>query len=50
MIPFSAIEISLATRDKSLTKEEAINEINSALGFSLTEIPECKIMKEYFEK
>ena len=50
MIPFSAIEISLATRDKSLTKEEAINEINSALGFSLIEIPECKIMKEYFEK
>lgn len=50
MIPFSAIEISLATRDKCLTKEEAIEEINHALGFSLEEIPECKIMKEYFEK
>jgi len=50
MIPFSAIEISLATRDKCLSKEEAIEEINNALGFSLDEIPECKIMKEYFEK
>ena len=49
MIPFSAIEISLATRDKCLSKEEAINEINNALGFSLEEIPECKIMKGYFE-
>lgn len=49
MIPFSAIEISLATRDKCLSKEDAIKEINNALGFSLTEIPECEIMKRYIE-
>ena len=48
MIPFSAIEISLASRDKNLTREQAIYEIENTLGFSLTEIPECKIMREYF--
>ncbi len=47
MIPFSALEISLASRDKSLSKQAAIDEIKSALGFSLEEIPECAIMKEY---
>lgn len=47
MIPFSALEISLATRDKAITKEQAIAEIKSTLGFSLTELPECEIMKEY---
>ncbi len=49
MIPFSALEISLASRDKNLSREDAINEIKSALGFSLDEIPECAIMKEYFK-
>ena len=34
---------------QGLSKEEAIEEINNALGFSLIEIPECKIMKGYFE-
>ena len=48
MIPFSALEISLASRDKNLTKDAAMNELNEELGFSLDEIPECKIMKEYF--
>ena len=50
MIPFSALEISLASRDKALTREEAISELKIALGFSLDEIPECAIMKEYFEQ
>lgn len=50
MIPFSAIEISLATREKCLSKEEAIKEINGALGFSIEEIPECQIMKGYFKQ
>lgn len=50
MIPFSAIEMALASRSKCLTKEEAIKEIKNSLGFSLTEIPECAIMKEYFKK
>ncbi len=49
MIPFSALEISLASRDKNISKDEAIAEIKNALGFSLTEIPECKIMQEYFK-
>ena len=48
MIPFSAIEISLASNSKCLSKEEAIKEIKNSLGFSPTEIPECKIMKDYF--
>ena len=47
MIPFSALEISLASRDKAISREKAIAEINSTLGFSLEEIPECAIMKEY---
>lgn len=50
MIPFSAIEISLASQSKCLSKEEAIKEIKNSLGFSLDELPECQIMKEYFMK
>ncbi|MDD4001025.1 MAG: hypothetical protein PHX62_09085, partial [Bacilli bacterium] len=47
MIPFSSLEISLASRNKNLTKEAAIYELENELGFSLTELPECKIMKDY---
>lgn len=50
MIPFSALEIALASRDKALSRAEAIAELNAALGFSLEEIPECAIMKAYFEQ
>lgn len=49
MIPFSAIEISLASQNKCLTKDEAIAEIKNSLGFSLEELPECQIMKGYFQ-
>ncbi|MDE6001163.1 MAG: hypothetical protein K2G96_02435 [Clostridia bacterium] len=49
MIPFSAIEISLASRDKNVTREQAVYEIENTLGFSLDEICECKIMKEYLK-
>ncbi len=49
MIPFSAIEMSLASRNSSLTREDAIAEMKSALGFSLCEVPECAIMKEYLK-
>ncbi|MDE6275948.1 MAG: hypothetical protein K2M75_05350, partial [Clostridia bacterium] len=49
MIPFSALEISLASRDKAISREDAIAELNSTLGFSLEEIPECAIMKEYIK-
>jgi len=50
MIPFSALEIALASRNKNLSRDEALAELNKSLGFSLNEIPECSIMKEYFEK
>lgn len=47
MIPFSSLEIALASRNKNITREEAVYELERVLGFSLTEIPECKIMKDY---
>lgn len=49
MIPFSAIEISLATKKRNLTREEAIREIENSLGFSLEEIPEYRKMCEFLE-
>jgi hypothetical protein len=49
MIPFSALEISLASRNKNISKEDAIYELKEVLGFSLTELPECKIMKDYLK-
>lgn len=49
LIPFSALEISLASSSKNITKEEAIKEIKESLGFSLKEIPECGIMKSYLK-
>ena len=48
MIPFSALEIAIASQNKNLSREEAIAEMKNALGFSLEEIPECAIMREYF--
>lgn len=47
MIPFSALEIAIASRDRNQTRQEALAELNNSLGFSLEEIPECTIMKEY---
>lgn len=47
MIPFSAIEISLASRDKALSRDEALAELKTELGFSLDEISECEIIKRY---
>lgn len=47
MIPFSALEISIASRSRNLTREEAIAEMEQSLGFSLEEIPECAIMSEF---
>lgn len=49
MIPFSALEISLASRSRNLSREEALAELNASLGFSLDEIPECAIMKEFLQ-
>ena len=50
MIPFSALELSLASRDKNLSREQAMAELEMELGFSPDEVPECAIMREYFEK
>ncbi len=47
MIPFSALEISLASRDGSISRSDAIAEMNSSLGFSFSEPNECAVMKEY---
>ena len=49
MIPFSALEISIASRSHNLSREQALAELRSSLGFSLDEIPECHIMKEYLK-
>ena len=50
IIPFSAIEISLASRNKLNSKDEIIYEMENYLGFTLDEIPECSIMREYLEE
>ena len=50
MIPFSALEIAIASRSKNLSREEALAELRSSLGFTLDEIPECSIMREYIER
>lgn len=49
LIPFSAIEISLASRDKNITRDKAVYEIENTLGFSLEEVPECEIMREFLK-
>lgn len=50
MIPFSALEISLASRDGNVTREAAIEEIKTALGFTLDEPCECEIMRGYIKE
>ena len=50
MIPFSALEISLASQNKNVSRTEAIKEIKACMGFSLNEVDECQIMKAYLQK
>ena len=50
MIPFSALEIAIASRSNHLSREEALAELNASLGFSLDKISECAIMREYIEQ
>ncbi|MGN0812577.1 MAG: hypothetical protein ACI4MQ_03605 [Candidatus Coproplasma sp.] len=50
MIPFSALEISIASGKNNLSRKQAIEEMNTSLGFSLEELPECAIMKGYFKE
>lgn len=50
MIPFSALEISLASRNKLNSREEIIYEMENFLGFSLDELPECSVMCDYIKE
>ncbi len=47
MIPFSALEFSLASRKCARTKEESLYEMEHLLGFSLEEPCECAIMRNF---
>lgn len=47
MIPFSALEIALASRDDNITREQAIEEMKTALGFTLDDIEECDLIRRY---
>jgi hypothetical protein len=47
MIPFSALEFSLASRNCGRSKEESLYEMEHLLGFSLEEIPECAMMHQF---
>lgn len=49
MIPFSAIEISLASRKCCRSREEMLYEIENLLGFSLDEPCECALMHAFLE-
>ncbi|MBR2890593.1 MAG: hypothetical protein IKC09_10010 [Oscillospiraceae bacterium] len=49
MIPFSALEMAIASRGRNLSREDAIREIRDSLGFSLTEVPECALMRRFLE-
>lgn len=48
MIPFSALEISLASKG-AVSREQALLEMRDAMGFQLDEPTECEIMKKYLQ-
>ncbi len=50
MIPFSALEIAIASRSNNLSREGALAELKASLGFSLDELPECAVMREYLKQ
>jgi len=50
MIPFSAIEFSLASTSCGRSREQMLYEMEHLLGFSLEEIPECAIMRSFLEE
>lgn len=49
MIPFSALEFSLASKNCGRPKAEILYEMEHLLGFSLEEVPECALMRQYLE-
>jgi hypothetical protein len=50
MIPFSALEFSLASKKCGRSKEEMLYEMEHLLGFSLEKISECAIMQQFLEE
>jgi len=50
MIPFSAIEIALASSRLNITREQAIDEMKSSMGFTLNEVEECSIIKNFLNR
>lgn len=49
MIPFSAIEMALASRNQCRSREEILKEAELHLGFSLDEPCECAVMLKFLE-
>ena len=49
IIPFSAIEMALASRNRCRPREEILKETATHLGFLLDEPCECKIMLKFLE-
>ncbi|MBQ3228440.1 MAG: hypothetical protein IJB43_07640 [Clostridia bacterium] len=49
MIPFSAIEMALASRNQYRSREEILKEAELHLGFSLDEPRECAVMLKFLE-
>ena len=50
MIPFSALEIALASRRCGRSREEILYEMEHVLGFCTEELPECAIMRRFLEE
>ena len=49
MIPFSALEISLASRNCGRSREEIVYEMEHLCGFTLAELPECAAMRGWVD-
>ncbi len=49
MLPFSALEMALASGRTGRTREEILYEMEHLLGFSLEEPRECALMRSYLE-
>ena len=47
MIPFSALEFALSSKNCGRIKEESLYEMEHLLGFSLDEVSECAIMRQF---
>lgn len=50
MIPFSALELALASRDHYVTREEAIRELKNTLGFCREPVCEYALMRKELEE